>query len=58
MIALSRPLGINPRGRFFVRGFFEQNAQGKIFVIDRFAPSAENLDPQGTPTPRAFATPK
>lgn len=57
-VALSRPLGMLPRGRFIVRGLLERNNDGTRFVIERFAPAAGNLDPQGTPTPRASATPK
>ena len=57
-VALSRPLGILPRGRFIVRGLLERNNDGTHFLIERFAPAAGNLDPQGTPTPRASATPK
>jgi hypothetical protein len=57
-VALSRPLGILPQGRFLVRGQLERTADGTQFVIERSAPAAENLAPQGTPTPRASATPK
>jgi hypothetical protein len=56
-VALSRPLGINPRGRFLVRGLLTKTINGPTFVIDRFAPAAENTDPQGTPIPRPTAVP-
>lgn len=57
-VALSRPLGISPQGRFLVRGQLERTNDGTRFLIERFAPAAGNLDPQATPTPRVFATPK
>jgi hypothetical protein len=56
-VALSGPLGIRPAGRFVVRGSVQPAGDRRTFLIDRFAPAAENAAPEATPTPLASATP-
>lgn len=56
-VALSGSLGMRPQGRFFVRGIMQTVDERRTFIIDRFAPAAENLVPAGTPTPRVSASP-
>lgn len=58
-IPVSNPLGLHPQGSFVVRGALGMVAPDERpgFVITRFAPAADNLDPQATPTPTPLPSP-
>jgi len=59
-IALSRPLGFLPQGRFLVRGHVERTSSGVSFSVERSAPAPDNVTPFGSiaPRPSASALPK
>ena len=56
-IALSRALGLRPQGTFIVRGTPQDFLGRRTLFIDRFAPAADNLAPEATPTPQPSPTP-
>jgi hypothetical protein len=56
-IALSVPLGLRPQGGFVVRGSVQKIYGQRKFVVIRFAPAADNLEPEAAATPRVLLTP-
>lgn len=56
-VAISIPLGIRPQGTFVARGIMQTVLNQRKFVIDRFAPASDNLDPEATTIPRAMPLP-
>ncbi|MBV8583505.1 MAG: hypothetical protein JO241_05865 [Candidatus Eremiobacteraeota bacterium] len=56
-IALTVPLGMRPQGGFLVRGTMHTVINRVEFVTERFAPAADNSEPEGTPIPRATPIP-
>lgn len=56
-IALSVPLGIRPQGNFVARGTLQTILGQKTFTVSRYAPAADNTEPEGIVTPRPLPTP-
>ena len=56
-IELNVPLGLRPQGTFLVRGTVRTVMNKLSFFTERFAPAADNTEPEGTPMPRATPIP-